>query len=54
MLVSTTSGPITAASPILFLLFEQGVSNQEVYLSEQSVKECSSSLLLTIESHHQQ
>ena len=29
-------------------------NNLEVNLSEQSVKECNSSLLLTIDSHHQQ
>ena len=30
------------------------MNNQEVNLSEQSVKECKSSLLLMIDSHHQQ
>ena len=49
-----SSGLITATFPIPLPFFEQGVSNQEVYLSEQSVNECDSSLLLMIDSHHQQ
>ena len=32
--------------------FEQEDDNPEVNLSEQSVKECNSSLLLTMDSHH--
>ena len=32
----------------------KGMSNQEVYLSKQTVNDCDSSLLLTIDSHHQQ
>ena len=34
--------------------FEQEMNNLEVNLSEQSVKEHNLSLLLTIDSHHQQ
>ena len=49
-----TISSITATSPILFPLFEQGVSKQGVHLSKQFVKECDSSLLLMIDSHHQQ
>ena len=36
-----SSSPITATFPVPFRFFEQGVSNQEVYLFKQSVKECS-------------
>ena len=49
-----SSGPIIAPFPVPFHL-NKGASNQEVYLSELStpIKECNSSLLLTIDSHHQ-
>ena len=48
-----SSSPITATFPVPFLL-NKGASSQEVYLSKQSVKEHNSSLLLMIDSHHQQ
>ena len=47
-----SSSPITAPFLIPFP-FEQGASNQEVYLSKQSVKEHDLLLLFTIDSHHQ-
>ena len=40
--------------PFSACALKKGTSNQEVYLSRQSVNECDSSLLLTIGSHHQQ
>ena len=40
--------------PFSVCALKNGMSNQEVYLSEQSVNECVSSLLLKIDSHHQQ
>ena len=50
--LALSSSPITATFPIPFP-FEQGASNQEVYLSKQSVKESNSLRLLMIDSHHQ-
>ena len=40
--------------PSPFHSLNWGAGNQEVYLSEQSVNECDPSLLLKIDSHHQQ
>ena len=52
--MAISSSPITAPFPFPFLFFEPGVGNQEVDLSKQSVNECDLSLLLMIDSHHQQ
>ena len=49
-----TSGPIAATLLSSVWYLNKGMSNQEVYLSKQSVNECDSSLLLKIDSHHQQ
>ena len=49
-----SSSPITATFPFPNPFFEPGGSNPEVYLSKQSVNECDLSLLLMIDSHHQQ
>ena len=46
--------PYYSPFPFPFPFFEPGVGNQEVYFSEQSVNECALSLLLKIDSHHQQ
>ena len=49
-----SSGPITATFPFPNPFLNLGRGNPEVYLSDQSVNECDSSLLLMIHSHHQQ
>ena len=46
--------PLQPHFPSLIHSLNPGAGNLEVYLSKQSVNECDSSLLLTIDSHHQQ
>ena len=46
--------PLQPHFPSLVCFLNLGVGNQEVYCSEQSVNECDLSLLLMIDSHHQQ
>ena len=52
--MAISSSLIIGTFPFRFLFFEPGGSNQEVYLSKQAVKKCDLSLLLMIDSHHQQ
>ena len=47
------AAPLQTHFPSLIHSLNLEAGNPEVYLSEQSVKECDSSLLLTIDSHHQ-
>ena len=46
--------PLQPHFPSLIHSLNLGVGKPEVYLSEQSINECDSSLLLMIDSHHQQ
>ena len=48
------AAPITAPFPFPCLFFEPRAGNQEIYLSKQSVNTCDLSVLLMIDSHHQQ
>ena len=49
-----SSSPLQPHFPSLIHSLNLGAGNPEVYLSKQSVNECDLSLLLMIDSHHQQ